>query len=169
MLTGVVTVQWVEGVIVHMKVCPFSSSVDKAGLPVGGVTYPICHSSSAEGVYKAFWSELCDMLVLNERDRATVLLMTPYFAMYAPGFFDAFADTLNGALGSLGLERYTQLVFFHPEYTFRDGKQRNGMNEDAAANFARRSPYPMVNLLRTPQVHVTATLDDSTGRQHSCK
>ena len=26
------------------------------------------------------------------------------------------------------------------------------LNEDAAANFARRSPYPMINLLRTPQV-----------------
>ena len=42
-------------------------------------------------------------------------------------------------------------VFFHPEYTFRDGKQRMG-GEEAAANFARRSPYPMINLLRTPQV-----------------
>ncbi|KAL1526568.1 hypothetical protein AB1Y20_015276 [Prymnesium parvum] len=146
------TQKWVDSVIVHMKVCPFSSSVEKAGLPVGGVTYPICHSSTAEGVYKAFWSEICEMSHFNERERATVLLITPDFAMYAPGFFDAFADTLNAALGSLGLERGTQLVFFHPEYTFRDGKQRNGMNDDAAANYARRSPYPMVNLLRTPQV-----------------
>lgn len=146
------THKWVDGVIVHMKVCPFSSSVEKAGLPVGGVTYPICHSSTAEGVYRAFWSELCELLATDERERATVLLITPAFAMYAPGFFDCLADTLNGALSSLGIERETQLVFFHPEYMFRDGKQRNGMSEGAAANFARRSPYPMINLLRTPQV-----------------
>eukprot|EP00966_Prymnesium_polylepis_P245108 5669590-Prymnesium_polylepis.1 len=63
------------------------------------------------------------------------------------------ADTLNGALSSLKIERDTQLVFFHPEYMFRDGKQRNGVGaEGAAANYARRSPYPMINLLRTPQV-----------------
>ena len=43
-----------------------------------------------------------------------------------------------------------QLVFFHPGYTFRDGKDR--MGDDGAANYARRSPYPMINLLRTPQV-----------------
>jgi len=50
----------------------------------------------------------------------------------------------------LGLEAQLQLVFFHPEYSFRDGKQRLG--DDGAANFARRSPFPMINLLRTPQV-----------------
>ena len=30
------------------------------------------------------------------------------------------------------------------------GKERSG--SDGAANFARRSPFPMINLLRTPQV-----------------
>jgi len=143
----------VEGVIVHMKVCPFSSSVEKAGMPVGGVTYPICHAANAEGVYAQFWSEIVDLMETDERTRATVLLITPDFAMYAPGFFDGLADTLNGALSSLKIERDTQLVFFHPEYMFRDGKQRNGVGaEGAAANYARRSPYPMINLLRTPQV-----------------
>jgi len=135
-----------------MKVCPFSSSVEKAGLPVGGVAYPICHASTAEGVYKAFWAELAQLAATSEREVSTVLLLTPNFAMYAPGFYDALADTLNGALISLDVEKDTQLVFFHPEYTFRDGKQRNGESEGAAANFARRSPYPMINLLRTPQV-----------------
>ena len=50
----------------------------------------------------------------------------------------------------LGFEERLQLVFFHPQYSFRDGRERAG--NDAAANFARRSPYPMVNILRTPQV-----------------
>jgi hypothetical protein len=42
------------------------------------------------------------------------------------------------------------LVFFHPEWTFRDGGERSG--EAAAANYARRSPWPMINILRTNQV-----------------
>lgn len=43
-----------------------------------------------------------------------------------------------------------QLVFFHPEWTFRDGGERSGMG--SAANYARRSPWPMINILRTTQV-----------------
>jgi Uncharacterized protein conserved in bacteria len=43
-----------------------------------------------------------------------------------------------------------QLVFFHPEWTFRDGGERSGMG--SAANYARRSPWPMINILRTKQV-----------------
>ena len=40
---------WVEAVICKMKVCPFSSTADRAGIPVGGVTYPItCGTSSVE-------------------------------------------------------------------------------------------------------------------------
>jgi hypothetical protein len=42
------------------------------------------------------------------------------------------------------------LVFFHPEWTFRDGGERSGMG--SAANYARRSPWPMINILRTKQV-----------------
>lgn len=64
--------------------------------------------------------------------------------------FDQFADTLTEALALLGVEARQQLVFFHPEYTFRDGKNRAGA--EGMANFARRSPWPMINLLRTPQV-----------------
>lgn len=43
-----------------------------------------------------------------------------------------------------------QLVFFHPEWTFRDGGERSGTG--SAANYARRSPWPMINILRTSQV-----------------
>jgi hypothetical protein len=67
------------------------------------------------------------------------------------GGFDLFADTLTEALTLLGVESRMQLVFFHPEYTFRDGKDRAG-GEGGSANYARRSPFPMINLLRTPQV-----------------
>jgi hypothetical protein len=41
-------------------------------------------------------------------------------------------------------------VFFHPLWTFRDGGARFG--DGAAANYARRSPWPMINILRTSQV-----------------
>jgi hypothetical protein len=151
---------WVEGIICKVKVCPFSSTADRAGLPSGGVTYPITHATTGEEVYEAFWNQIGELARTDERQLATVLLLTPRFAPSAPpGFddmnaaaarYDGLAETLNSALTSLGLEEEVQLVFFHPEYTFRDGMARLG--DDGAANFARRSPYPMINLLRTQQV-----------------
>jgi hypothetical protein len=147
------TYKWVDAVIVHMKVCPFSSSTFKAGLPIGGVCYPLSRATTSEEMYQAFWQEVENLQLTDERELATTLLVAPDFAPYSASGFDAFADTLNNALSSLGLEEQLQLVFFHPEYTFRDGQNRFGTeNEGAAANYARRSPYPMINLLRTPQV-----------------
>lgn len=146
-----VTYKWVDAVIVKMKVCPFSSDVERAGLPAGVVSYPINRATIAEDIYAAFWEQVVELSITEERELSTVLLVTPDFAMYSAGGFDLFADSLNAALTDLKLESQIQLVFFHPEYTFRDGKQRLG-GEGGAANFARRSPYPMINLLRTPQV-----------------
>ena len=144
------TRQWVEGIICKVKVCPFSSSADRAGLPAGGVTYPITHATTAEEVYEEFWGQVLELAATDERQISTVLLLTPRFALHSPGGFDVFADTLNNALEQLRVEETIQLVFFHPMYTFRDGKARL-TGDDGAANFARRSPFPMINLLRTPQ------------------
>lgn len=142
---------WVEAIIVKMKVCPFSSTADRAGLPAGGVSYPLTHAATGEEVYEQFWQQVLQLAATDERELSTVLLLTPRFALHSAGGFDVFADSLNTALTQLRLEEQVQLVFFHPGYTFRDGKDRIGI-EDGAANFARRSPYPMINLLRTPQV-----------------
>ncbi len=147
------TRKWVEAVIVHMHVCPFAGTADRAGLPAGGVTYPITHASSAEEVYEQFWDQVHGLTLTDEREVSTVLLVTPAFSSASAGGYDLLADTLNAALTDLRFEEQVQLVFFHPGYTFRDGVDRIGEDaEGAAANFARRSPYPMINLLRTPQV-----------------
>jgi hypothetical protein len=145
------TRKWVEAVIVHMKVCPFSASADRAGMPQGGVSYPVTRAKTADEVYAEFWHQVELLSTADERALSTVLLITPDFMLNSAGGFDLFADTLTEALTLLGVESRMQLVFFHPEYTFRDGKDRAG-GEGGSANYARRSPFPMINLLRTPQV-----------------
>jgi hypothetical protein len=42
-------------------------------------------------------------------------------------------------------------VFFHPSYQFRDVEGTSGKSK-GAANFARRSPWPMINVLRKNQI-----------------
>lgn len=61
-------------------------------------------------------------------------------------------------VSSLGLESQIQLVFFHPRFNFRDGQDRvmtsgeAGGPQSACLNYARRAPWPMINILRTSQV-----------------
>ena len=42
------TLDWVEAVIVKMRVCPFSSSAHRAGIPAGGISYPITRAAVSE-------------------------------------------------------------------------------------------------------------------------
>uniref|UniRef100_A0A7S0T487 Uncharacterized protein n=1 Tax=Erythrolobus madagascarensis TaxID=708628 RepID=A0A7S0T487_9RHOD len=160
------TFAWVQSVVVELGVCPFtSSSAARAGVPMGDVRYQVDRASNAEHGYAAYWREV--QLLLSERDErklSTTLLIVPELFHKSADAFDAFSATLTSALTSLTLEKDLQLVFFHPQYCFRDGASRFGSNDGggesaetassdtAAANYARRSPWGMINLLRTGQV-----------------
>jgi hypothetical protein len=133
--------------------CNFwSQSADKAGLPVGGVHYPISRVKTSEECYAVYWKEVVYLLNSDDREVSTTLLIIPEFGIGNIEGFTSFTDTLTSPLVPLGLERFIQLVYFHPQWVFRDGADRAG--EGAAANFARRSPFPMINILRTPQVRL---------------
>lgn len=83
------TYKWVDAVIVKMKVCPFSSSVERAGLPAGGVSYPLTRATTVEELYQSFWEQVLELGQTDERTLATILLVAPEFATtsaegYAP-------------------------------------------------------------------------------------
>ena len=106
----------------------------------------------SESMYAAYWHEVALLESAPQRSLSTTLLITPEFGLTNPEFFMQFSDTLTSPLEPLGLENSIQLVFFHPRWVFRDGRERGGV--DSAGNFARRSPFPMINILRTPQVRI---------------
>jgi hypothetical protein len=129
-------------------VCPFAQSAERAGLPVGNVFYTVSRCSSFEDMYTTFWKEVARLEFNDEKTVSTTLLIAPEFCFDNIELFDSFCNTLTQPLTALKIEDLLQLVFFHPNYTFRDGDAR----QTAAANYARRSPWPMINLLRTKQV-----------------
>lgn len=145
-----VTKNWVDTMMSNMGVCPFTSGPDMAGLPLGKVFYTVDRISRTEHVYRSYWRELVRMESANERELSTTLLILPNYSLNNVELFENIGNTLTQPLEPLGLEDLTQLVFFHPRWTFRDGSNRSG--ESAAANYARRSSWPMINLLRTTQV-----------------
>ena len=152
---------WSDAVISGMGVCPFSVDADRAGLPLGRVHYPICRARDGEAVYAAFWHEVERLRTARPRELSTTLLITPAFGAARLEGYDEFAGTLTQVLEPLRFEEDIQLVFFHPLYVFRDGHDRLG--DSGAANFARRSPFPMINILRTPQVRFLRDLTPAGG------
>lgn len=141
---------WVNKICSDMGICPFMKGPDQAGLPIGPVFYTVDRSSSLEDMYACYWSEVVRAEKLDEKDLSTTLLITPEFCMDNVEIFEQFSTTLTQPLVALEVERQIQLVFFHPHWSFRDGGERGG--DGAAANYARRSPWPMINILRTNQV-----------------
>ena len=103
-----------------------------------------------EDMYATYWKEVVRLEQNPEKELSTTLLITPEFCMDNVELFENWSTTLTMPLTALGVENLLQLVFFHPQWSFRDGGAREGSG--AAANYARRSPWPMINLLRTNQV-----------------
>jgi len=142
------TKNWVRKLMSDMGVCPFTTGAEKAGLPIGPIYYTTDRCSSIEEMYMSYWKEVVRVETMPENELSTTLLIAPNFCISKVELFEEFSNTLTKPLESLDLEKLLQLVFFHPEWTFRDGGDR----ASAAANYARRSPWPMINILRTKQV-----------------
>jgi hypothetical protein len=106
---------------------------------MGKVYYTVDRCKGFEEMYLSYWKEVVRVEQTNEKQLSTTLLICPEFCL----------ENIQ-PLVALGIEELLQLVFFHPLWTFRDGGARFG--EGASANYARRSPWPMVNMLRTKQV-----------------
>lgn len=150
-----ITKNWVNKVMADMGICPFTQDATRAGLPLGDVFYEVDRSSTVEDVYAKYWQEVVRIEQNKEKDISTSLLILPEFNMDNVELFESFSTTLTNALTVLDVEELMQLVFFHPHWSFRDGGARassTGQDDPMAANYARRSPWPMINLLRTKQV-----------------
>lgn len=145
-----VTKLWVGKMMSDMGICPFTSGPDLAGLPMGPVYYTLDRSTQMEDMYARYWKEVVRVEQQPEKGLSTTLLIAPEFCIDNIELFESFSNTLTQPLTALGIEDLLQLVFFHPQWTFRDGSARAGTG--AAANYARRSPWPMINILRTSQV-----------------
>ncbi|KAL3816213.1 hypothetical protein ACHAXA_001269 [Cyclostephanos tholiformis] len=162
-----ITESWVSRMMADLALCPFTQSSSRSGIPPGPVRYAVDRlAASPEDAYASYWHEVSRIQDSSESDISTTLHVLPNFCCAIGGIgssgvesFEQWADTLTGTLGdgnsSLDdLGDMIQLIFFHPDWTFRDaGRDRIGEG-GMAGNYARRSPWPMVNILRTRQVRV---------------
>ncbi|MEP4038508.1 DUF1415 domain-containing protein [Pseudophaeobacter sp.] len=138
------TRRWLEHMVVGLNLCPFSSRV----IAQDQVHYAICDATSDAHLKQFFVTELQRLLVTNENDIATSLLM------FTQGLeeFDDYLDLLDWfqqLLEQAELTEDVQLASFHPQYKF------DGVAPDDLSHFTNRSPYPTIHLLRQDQVTKT--------------
>lgn len=126
---------WVRTVIVEHNFCPFA----RRELERESIRYSVNHATELEVALLSVIDE-CIYLDNNKDTETTLLIFTEAFEN-----FDDYLELVELAgdlLADQGYEGIYQLASFHPDYCFADAEQND------AANYTNRSPYPMLHLIR---------------------
>lgn len=142
------TKRWVEQVVIGLNLCPFASKPVKDN--------KVAYIAAGDATMEQHLQQLADCFKQLDSaiDIETSLLIFPdsYHS------FDDYLELLH--LSNLLLDdlRYTgvyQLASFHPAYCFENS------DDDDAANFTNRSPYPMLHIIRESSVEkAVASFED---------
>jgi uncharacterized protein len=133
------TKKWITSVVVGCNFCPFAAGVMKKQT----VHYEVLFSSFLNESMDALLHEL-QRLDEDENIETSFLIFPNAFAA-----FEDYLDMLSLAEQLLlqnGYEGIYQVASFHPLYQFA------GSQQDDAANYTNRSPYPMLHLLREESI-----------------
>ena len=130
---------WVKSFIIHYNICPFAEKV----VTDQRIEYRVVDQSGMEDCLL----EIIDQIILlNGNDETeTTLLIFPN----AVDSFDRYLDFLaiaNQLIEDQGYADQFQLASFHPDYCFE------GEEQDDAANFTNRAPWPMIHIIRQSSI-----------------
>jgi hypothetical protein len=136
-----VTRAWLEQVVIGLGLCPFAKGVHAKGQ----IRYFVSQAETPEQLLVDLLSELHALSLADPEVTDTSLLIHP---RALPDFLDYndFLSVADVALEDLELSGELQIASFHPGYQFA------GNAPDDPANYATRSPYPMLHLLREASV-----------------
>jgi uncharacterized protein len=133
------TKKWIIDVVVGCNFCPFAGREIKRNT----IHYQVENSAKEKEILKSFLVE-CKRLDENKNIETSLLIITNFVER-----FDDYLDMVFRAerlLKKNGYEGIYQVASFHPLYCFA------GSDQDDAANFTNRSPYPMLHLLREESI-----------------
>jgi len=133
------TQAWLKSVVIGLNFCPFAKPVFERNQ----IHYQVSTARALEDCLK----DLIDEAVRLDGEVAieTSLLIFPD----ALELFDDFLDALeigDELMAAQGYEGIYQLASFHPDYCFADS------DEEDAANYTNRSPFPMLHLIRESSI-----------------
>ena len=127
--------QWLETIVVGLKLCPFANRE----LENGRVRFAVTDAETETELLMALRSELS--LMIDDASVETILLIHPQTLLDFYDFND-FLEVADANLIDLALDGVVQIASFHPEYQFE------GTAPDDVQNYTNRSPNPMLHLIR---------------------
>lgn len=133
------TKKWIKEVVIGCNFCPFAAR-EVARNTVG---YKVLSGASQKQAVDLLISTCKELQIDSSIETSLLIFPNAFFA------FSTYLQLLKAAqrtLAKKGYEGIFQIASFHPEYIF------GGSDENDAANFTNRSPYPMLQLLREASV-----------------
>lgn len=147
------TRDWVERVVIGLKLCPFAPAPVLKDL----IRYVMSDAETPEALLQDLATELQRLIASPPEELETTLLIHPHVLQNFHDFND-FLEVADELLRMLGLEGDIQIASFHPDYQFE------GTESDDIGNETNRSPYPTLHLLREESI---ARAVDSFGDTNS--
>ena len=135
------TRDWVERVVIGLKLCPFAPAPAIKGL----IRYAMSDAETKEALLEDLATELQHLAAAPPEELETTLLIHPQVLQNFHDFND-FLDVADELLRMLELEGEIQIASFHPDYQFE------GTESDDIGNETNRSPYPTLHLLREESI-----------------
>jgi hypothetical protein len=130
---------WLKSVIIENNFCPFA----QRELDRGSIRYSVIQDEVLEACLHNIVDE-CAFLDGNNTTETTLLIFPHAFTRFDDYLqLVAIAEDLIVEQGYKGIY---QLASFHPDYVFADSDQND------AANYTNRSPYPMLHIIRETSV-----------------
>ncbi|MES1224900.1 MAG: DUF1415 domain-containing protein [Bacteroidota bacterium] len=133
------TKKWIADVVVGCNFCPFAAKELKRDT----IHYEVLHTATIKTCLEALLNAFHKLD--NEASIETLFLIFPDSFTS----FDSYLQIVELSEKLLEEEDYEgiyQLASFHPQYLFA------GSNDNDAANYTNRSPYPMLHILREDSV-----------------
>ncbi len=146
--------RWVEALVVRHGLCPFASRV----LNNGSLRFVVSEATTNDALVDDLIEELLHLNHHSPDELETTLLIHPYVLTDFQEY-NEFLDVVDAIIDEAGLHGVLQAASFHPDYKFADSE------EDDAANYSNRSPFPMLHLLR--EASIDKAVREWTAKGHS--
>ena len=130
------TANWLDSFVIRHRICPFASAARRA-------TKIIYVDGGRQEVVEVLVAELHALRSVDKEEPATSLLLLPHLREFVD--LMSFQEEVEAMANSDASAAPVQVLAFHPHAAYGDV-------EHDAADFATRSPVPMLHLLRDSDV-----------------
>ena len=141
------TLYWVKSTVIHYNLCPFANKV----YVTGRLQVDVSDAQTDVDLLEDSLVAIQRLLSVDREEIETSLLVHPNCLADFLDYND-FLHVLDRSLEESGLTGIVQVASFHPDYRFAQSQDND------AANYTNRSPYPMLHFLR--EESITEAVED---------